>query len=283
MNENKQRNLGRGLGALLGDDVLLTGNENLMTLRLAEIEPNAAQPRRTFDEASIADLADSIRIHGVITPLIVRKLPSGSYQIIAGERRWRASRMAGLSHLPALVIDADDRKAAELMLIENLQREELGVLEVAEGYRTLMDEYGLTQDDVSRQIGRSRSAIANVLRLLSLRDPAKKLLTEGKLTEGHARALLGLSGKQQDSAAEHTAAQAYSVRQTESYVKKLLEDSKKKPKDEPVNYLEEYERGLSEYFKRKVRIVAGKERGRIEIDFYGESDFEKLIKQLGGE
>ena len=206
MDKNK-KGLGRGLDALLSDDVTRDSLETFTLLRLAEIEPNQGQPRQHFDEPALLELADSIRIHGVITPLIVRKQFSGTYQIIAGERRWRAARMAGLTQLPAVIMDADDRKVAELALIENLQREDLNALEVSEGYRALMDDFGLTQEEVAQQVGRSRPAVANALRLLGLPDSVKSFVLCGELSEGHGRTLLALkSEEQQLAAAKHIVA-----------------------------------------------------------------------------
>lgn len=278
-----KKGLGRGLGALLGEEATRDAHNGYLSLRVAELEPNADQPRKSFDETSLADLADSIRIHGIITPLIVRRRSSGMYQIIAGERRWRAARMAGLSHLPAILLDADDRKVAELALIENLQREDLNSLEIAEGYRALMDEFGLTQEDVAHQVGRSRPAVANALRLLTLPDSIKALLNNGSLSEGHARSLLPITDTTlQAKAAKHVIDAGLSVRQTEAYVKKLLTESREeKVAEEAPNYLEEHERHLTELFRRKVRIVANKEgRGRLEMEFYGSDDLESLLKNL---
>lgn len=280
---SEKKGLGRGLGALLGDEATRDAHNGYLSLRVAELEPNQSQPRKSFDEPALEDLADSIRIHGVITPLIVRRRASGLYQIIAGERRWRAARMAGLTHLPAIVLDADDRKVAELALIENLQREDLNSLEVAEGYRALMDEFGLTQEDVARQVGRSRPAVANALRLLALPEPIKALLTTGALSEGHARALLPITGEsRQAKAAKHVIDTGMSVRQTEAYVKKLLAEQREEPEAAAkVNYLEEHERYLAEHFRRRVRIVANKEgRGRLEMEFYGSDDLETLLRGL---
>jgi ParB family chromosome partitioning protein len=280
----ERKGLGRGLGALLGEETTRDAHSGYLSLRVAEVEPNRSQPRRHFDDTALADLADSIRLHGVITPLIVRRRSSGAYQIIAGERRWRAARMAGLTHLPAIVLDADDRKVAELALIENLQREDLNALEIAEGYRSLMDEFGMTQEDVARQVGRSRPAVTNALRLLSLPDAVKERLADGALTEGHARALLALpNASVQEKAAVYVEQAGLSVRQTEAYVKKLLsgEEPKPAPTPAPPNYLEEHERRLSERFSRRVRIVAARgDKGRVELEFYNPEDLESLLERL---
>ena len=190
MASKKPSGLGRGLGALLGDDVLKAESTGSLYLPISQVESCSSQPRKHFDEASLAELADSIREHGIIQPLTVRKLASGYYQIIAGERRWRAARLAGLQEVPVIVMEADDRKAAELAMIENLQREDLNPIEEAAGFQSLMETYHMTQEEAASRVGKSRSAVANALRLLSLTPPVAKLVEEGKLSAGHARALL---------------------------------------------------------------------------------------------
>lgn len=277
---NEKKGLGRGLGALLGEDAVRERPAGSVSLRIAEIEPNIEQPRKRFDDEALADLAESIRIHGVLTPLLVRKLTSGSYQIIAGERRWRAARMAGLTHLPVTVIEADDRHATELALIENLQREDLNPIEEAEGYRVLMDEYGMTQEDVSQRVGRSRSAVANVIRLLSLPPTIQAHVADGNLSEGHARAVLSLPEKLQEKAVSQILDGGLSVRQTETLAKKWSEEHKEDAKRLTINFLEEHEQNLSRVLKRKVRIISGKQKGRIELEFYGADDLEELIGHL---
>ena len=192
MASKKPSGLGRGLGALLGDDVLKAESTGSLYLPISQVESCSSQPRKHFDEASLAELADSIREHGIIQPLTVRKLASGYYQIIAGERRWRAARLAGLQEVPVIVMEADDRKAAELAMIENLQREDLNPIEEAAGFQSLMETYHMTQAEAASRVGKSRSAVANALRLLSLTPPVAKLVEEGKLSAGHARALLPL-------------------------------------------------------------------------------------------
>ena len=195
-----ERGLGKGLGALLGDAALQSQEGGSLSLPISQVEPGLKQPRKRFDEESLQDLADSIRIHGIIQPLTVRRLSSGYYQIIAGERRWRAAKLAGLSEIPAVIIEADDRKVMELGLIENLQREDLNPIEEANGYKVLMSEYGLTQEEVAQRVGKSRPAVANALRLLTLPDPVHLLLEEGKLSAGHARAILAVpSGERRRS------------------------------------------------------------------------------------
>lgn len=213
---NTSKGLGKGLAALLGDDVIQAQEEkSSLYLPISQVESCASQPRKQFDPESLSDLADSIREHGIIQPLTVRKLQSGYYQIIAGERRWRAARMAGLSEVPAIVIEADDRKAMELAMIENLQREDLNPIEEAEGYQVLMSQYGMTQEETAQRVGKSRSAVANALRLLHLCPPVRAMVEDGRLTNGHARAILPLSPEMQETAADTIIKNDLSVRQTE--------------------------------------------------------------------
>ena len=218
---NANRGLGKGLGALLGAAALQTESAESLYLPISQVESCASQPRKYFDDAALADLADSIREHGVIQPLTVRRLASGYYQIIAGERRWRAARMAGLTQVPAVVIEADDRKAMELALIENLQREDLNPVEEAEGYRTLVETYHMTQEDAAATVGKSRPAVANALRLLALDESVLEQLRNGGLSAGHARALLPLPADKQREAGRLIEAQALSVRQAEAMVKRM--------------------------------------------------------------
>ena len=221
MASKKPSGLGRGLGALLGDDVMNTGTQGAMYLPISEVESNSAQPRKFFDEAALAELADSIRQHGLIQPLTVRRLSSGYYQIIAGERRWRAARLAGLSEIPVTVIEADDRKAAELAMIENLQREDLNPMEEAAGYRSLIDQHHMTQEEAANRVGKSRSAVTNALRLLDLAPAVQNQVEAGLLSAGHARALVPLSSAQQVQAANAIIEGGLSVRQTEALAKRL--------------------------------------------------------------
>ena len=279
-----QKGLGRGLGALLGDfEEVTPDNSPYKLLPIYKVEPNADQPRRDFDEEELQSLADSIAVHGVIQPLTVRELKSGYYQIIAGERRWRAARMANLSEIPAVIIEADDKKAMELALIENLQRQDLNPVEEALGYRSLMDDYGLTQEAVSEGVGKSRSAVANALRLLQLPEDVLEMLRSGKLTAGHARAVLSIkSEKKQREAAQKIAALGLSVRQAEL----LCKNMDKAPKEEKetnvihVDYVAECEKSLSKHLGRGVKIVNGKRKGRFELEFYGPDDLQKLLEAL---
>lgn len=279
-----QKGLGRGLGALLGDFTEATPEDSaLKMLPLHRVEPNPEQPRQDFDEEELAALADSIRIHGVIQPLTVRETGEGYYQIIAGERRWRACRMAGLSEVPAVVIQADDRKAKELALIENLQRQDLNSVEEALGYQSLMDEFGLTQEETAQRVGKSRSAVANSLRLLGLEEKALEMLRTGAITAGHAKAILMLkSEKKQLEAAQKIANLGLSVRQAELLCKNMAREqpSKKEPAVIQVDYVKECEKSLSKHLGRGVKIVNGKRKGRFELEFYGQEDLQTLLDAL---
>ena len=280
-----ERGLGKGLGALLGDAALQTQEAGSLSLPISQVEPGLKQPRKRFDDEALADLADSIRQHGVIQPLTVRRLSSGYYQIIAGERRWRAAKLAGLSEVPVVIIEADDRKVMELGLIENLQREDLNPMEEAGGYRVLMEEYGLTQEEVAQQVGKSRPAVANALRLLSLPPSLHPLLEDGQLSAGHARAILSVPSPQlQETLADKVVAEGLSVRQTEALAKRLAAgEATPPPRPEGPDlsiYLKEAERTLGARFGRKVSIVSGKRKGRIELEYYGPDDLTALLDLL---
>ena len=280
------KGLGKGLSALLGDDVIAAKDERASSLLLpiSQVESCSTQPRKSFEPEALSDLADSIRIHGIIQPLTVRKLQSGYYQIIAGERRWRAARMAGLTQVPVVVIEADDRKAMELAMIENLQREDLNPIEEAEGYKTLMDNYHLTQEEAAERVGKSRSAVANSLRLLGLCPEVREMLQNGKLSGGHARALLPLKAELQLEAAKLIAAQGLSVRQTEALAKRLGSTKEEKKRTNEEIMAESYGRlaaqELSDKIGRTCRIVSGKKKGRIELDYYGMDDLNDLLEAL---
>jgi len=282
MASKKPSGLGRGLGALLGDDVLKSENSGTLYLPITSVENNSAQPRKEFDEEALAQLADSIRQHGIIQPLTVRKLSSGYYQIIAGERRWRAARLAGLREVPAIVIEADDRKAAELAMIENLQREDLNPIEEAAGYRTLISQYHMTQEEAANRVGKSRSAVTNALRLLDLDESVQKQVQSGVLSAGHGRALVVLPASQQVRAATAILEGALSVRQTEALVKRLQAEKKeKKVKDtNAVDYTAEAQKDLSSRLGRGVKIVTGRKKGRIELEYYGLDDLNDLLDAL---
>ena len=282
MASKKPTGLGRGLGALLGDDVLKTDSSGSLNLPISQVESCSSQPRKHFDEASLAELAESIREHGIIQPLTVRKLSSGYYQIIAGERRWRAARLAGLQEVPVIVIEADDRKAAELAMIENLQREDLNPMEEAAGFQSLIETYHMTQEEAARRVGKSRSAVTNALRLLGLAPSVRKLVEEGQLSAGHARALLPLPASVQERAAEAVVAGGLSVRQTEALAKRLAaqKDPPPPPPADYVDYAAEAQKELSSHLGRGVRIVKGRKKGRIELEYYGMDDLNDLLEAL---
>ena len=278
------RGLGKGLGALLGDAALKADTSDSLYLPISQIEPYGNQPRKYFDEAALHDLADSIREHGILQPLTVRKLSSGYYQIIAGERRWRAARIAGLQQVPAIVIEADDRKMTELALIENLQREDLNPIEEAEGYKSLMENYQMTQEEAAARVGKSRSAVANSLRLLGLCADVRKLLESGKLSGGHARALLPLKADAQKQAAAAVIEHGLSVRQTEALAKKLSGKKKEKTATAEELLSESYGKiaaqELSSALGRTCRIVSGRKKGRVELEYYGIDDLNDLLDEL---
>ena len=287
MSALKDRGLGKGLGALLGDDALQSQEGGSLSLPISEVQPGLKQPRKRFDDESLADLADSIRTHGIIQPLTVRRLSSGYYQIIAGERRWRAAKLAGLHEVPAVIIEADDRTVMELGLIENLQREDLNPIEEANGYKVLMDEYGLTQDEVTQRVGKSRPAVANALRLLALPDAVHLLLEEGRLSAGHARAILSAPDKElQKRLAQKVVQDGLSVRQTEALAKRLakaqdLLDEEPAPAVPDFSiYLRAAEQDLSSRFGRKVHIINGKKKGKVELEYYNTDDLNALLELL---
>ena len=278
-----QKGLGKGLGALLGDFTEEPAVQSgLKTLPLHKIEPNPDQPRRDFDPEELEELAESIRTHGIIQPLTVREMPNGYYQIIAGERRWRASRLAELAEVPVVVVEADDKKAMELALIENLQSTDLNPVEEAMGYDALIREYGMTQEEAATRVGKSRPAVANALRLLGLSQPALDKLREGLLTAGHARAVLQLKNeKKQLEAAQKIIALGLSVRQAELLCKNMTREPEKKPPVTlEVDYVAECEKNLSKHLGRGVKIVNGKRKGHFELEFYGQEDLQVLLDAL---
>lgn len=278
------KGLGKGLGALLGDFSEESVEPSAYReLPIFKVEPNPDQPRRDFDPEQLQALADSIAVHGVIQPLTVRELPSGYYQIIAGERRWRAARMANLSDIPVVVMEADDKKAMELALIENLQRQDLNPVEEALGYQTLMEEHGLTQEEAAQRVGKSRPAVTNALRLLSLSPEVLEKLKAGELTAGHARAILQLKNeKKQQEAARKIIALSLSVRQAETLCKNMNREPQKKEPEAvfAVDYVAECEKQLSKHLGRGVKIVNGKRKGRFELEFYGQEDLQALLDAL---
>ena len=280
----KETGLGRGLNALLGSPEIQDQGDGAVSLPISQVEPGLNQPRKRFDQESLDDLAESIRIHGIIQPLTVRRLATGYYQIIAGERRWRAAKAAGLQEVPAVIIEADDRKVMELGLIENLQREDLNPAEEARGYRTLMEEYGLTQEQVAQQMGKSRPAITNTLRLLALPEDLLELVAQDQLSAGHARALLAApTPALQRAAAKRVIAERLSVRQTEALIKTLQKEPKKTQRaaDDPIAlYLGEVEKTLSGQLGRKVTITAKGDKGRIQLEYYNSQDLDSLLTWL---
>ena len=282
MASKKPSGLGKGLGALLGDDMMETESSGSLYLPISQVESCSGQPRKHFDEESLQELADSITEHGIIQPLTVRKLASGYYQIIAGERRWRAARLAGLQEVPVIVMEADDRKAAELAMIENLQREDLNPMEEAAGFQSLIENYHMTQEEAAQQVGKSRSAVTNALRLLGLTPAVRRLVEENKLSAGHARALVPLSPSLQESAANAILTGGLSVRQTEALVKRLSAEKKepKKTQADAVDYLAEAQNELKAKLCRGVKIVSGRKKGRIELEYYGLDDLNDLLDAL---
>ncbi len=280
-----ERGLGRGLGALLGDAALQSQEGGSLSLPISQVEPGLKQPRKRFEDAALQDLADSIRTHGIIQPLTVRRLSSGYYQIIAGERRWRAAKLAGLTEVPAVIIEADDRKTMELALIENLQREDLNPIEEANGYKSLMEDYGLTQEEAAQRVGKSRPAVANALRLLALPDPVCLLVEEGQLSAGHARAILAVpSGEAQMKLAKKVVADGLSVRQTEALAKRLAQGGQAAAaarSDELAIYDRAAEKDLGARLGRKVHIVRGRRKGKIELEYYDPDDLNALLDLLG--
>ncbi len=277
------KGLGKGLGALLGD----FGDEPIndspyRLLPIYKVEPNRDQPRQDFDEEELQALAESISVHGILQPLTVRELESGYYQIVAGERRWRAARIANLSEVPVVIIEADDKKAMELALIENLQRQDLNPVEEALGYQSLIHDYGLTQEEAAAQVGKSRPAVTNALRLLALCPEVLERLRKGDLTAGHARAILTLKNeKKQQEAAQKICALGLSVRQAELLCKNMTrEPAPAKEITLAVDYVAECEKNLSKHLGRGVKIVNGKRKGRFELEFYGQDDLQVLLDAL---
>ena len=279
-----QKGLGKGLGALLGDFMEAPPEDSsYRMLPLHRVEPNPEQPRQDFDQEELEALAESIRQHGIIQPLTVRETGEGYYQIIAGERRWRAARMAELTEVPAIVIEADNKKAMELALIENLQRQDLNSVEEALGYQSLINEFGLTQEEAAARVGKSRPAVANSLRLLSLDEKVLEMLRTGAITAGHAKAILMVkTGKKQLEAAQKIANLGLSVRQAELLCKNMSREPEKRKEETvfQVDYVKECEKSLSKHLGRGVKIVNGKRKGRFELEFYGQDDLQNLLDAL---
>lgn len=285
MAAKEKKGLGAGLDALFGSAAFDDEEAELLTLPISKVEPRSEQPRKYFDEDTLQELADSIAQYGLIQPITVRKQSSGYYQIIAGERRWRASRLAGLTEVPVRVIEADDRRTAELALVENLQREDLNPIEEAKGYKSLIEDYGLTQEEAAKSVGRSRPAIANSMRLLSLSPEVLELVENGSLSAGHARALVPISNEaKQLAAAEEIIKKNLSVRKAEQLAAKLMKEpeveEEPESKEITVDYSAEVGEQLSRCLGRKVKLIDGKKTGRIELEFYGADDREALIEKL---
>ncbi len=277
----KGKGLGRGLEAIFAEEAPATQNTPV-GIRLSDIEPNPRQPRQDFDPLALEELAQSIRDNGVITPITLRKT-GDTYQIIAGERRWRASRMAGLHEIPAIVLDVDEDAAYALALIENLQREDLNPMEEAEGYRRLTQELGLTQEQAAQRVGRSRPAVANALRLLTLPESVSALLRDKQLSAGHARALLPLEREEvMLKAAQTILEQQLSVRQTETLVKQLQKAPVNKPQKAPDIYVQDLERAMASLTGHKITIKHGEKKGKITIEYYGNEDLEAVCEALKG-
>ena len=276
----KKGGLGRGLDALFTDNAQQPGSA--VEIRISEIEPNRMQPRREFDPEMLRELSESIKLHGILQPLLLRPMRDG-YQIVAGERRWRAARMAGLESVPAMIKELDDAQTMEIALIENLQREDLNPLEEAEGYRTLMEKYGMTQEQAALRVGKSRSAVANAVRLLALPDTLLEMLRESRISAGHARTLLGFEDKEEQRKAAELAAQGISVRELErlSMRKKNEEQPRRRrsPGLRPAFY-SEVELSLSKALGRKVRVMQGRNKGILEMDFYSAEDLQALANRF---
>ena len=285
--KSHKRGLGTGLGALFGDDSLGNDLSGAMNVPIEKVEPRADQPRNVFNQDALQELAESISQFGMIQPITVRKLDSGYFQIIAGERRWRAARLAGLREVPVRLIEADDKRAMELALVENLQREDLNAIEEAKGYYTLIEEYGMTQEEASQSIGKSRSAVANSLRLLNLTPPVMAMVEDGDISAGHARALLAIKDEaNQLRLATKVVSESLSVRQTENLASKAASAAPKseKPQEDKatikINYLADTERQLEAALGRKVIIKDNNKKGLIEMEYYGSEDREALIDAL---
>ena len=283
----KKGGLGKGLSAIFMENESEDSNSTV-TLKISELQPNREQPRREFDEKSLAELADSISQHGILQPLLVRPFLDGGYQIVAGERRFRAARMAGLTEVPVVIRDLSDSETMQLALIENLQREDLTPVEEAKGYKQLMDSYGLKQEEVSRVVGKSRPAIANALRLLALPEDILQLISDGKLSAGHGRTLLSFKNPQEmEKAARLASTENISVRELERLAKKsnkALENADvKKIYEKKLSYYGEVELALKEHLGRKIKVNGNEKKGVLEIEFYGKDDLTYIAKLLGQE
>lgn len=278
----KKSGLGKGLDAIFAENGTEESNRSAEELKLSDLEPNRGQPRKDFDDETLAELADSISQHGILQPLLVRPIFGGGYQIVAGERRWRAARMAGLTTVPAIIRELDDEQVMEIALIENLQREDLSPLEEAMGYQSLMDSYDMTQEEVAKIVGKSRSAVANVLRLLKLPKEVQSLIRSGQVSAGHGRALLSFPDDAEKIAvAKRVIEEDLSVREVERLAQKANEVPKKKDvKPRGIPYFNEVELSLHDYLGRKVRVNGDEKKGTLQIEFYGQEDLSELIRKL---
>ncbi len=278
----KKKGLGRGFDAIFADNAVeeISSAQSAVKVKLSDIEPNRNQPRKNFDEEALAELAHSIEQHGVLQPLLVRPCPDGSYQLVAGERRWRASRMAGLSEVPVVIRDLTDAQVAELALVENLQREDLDPIEEALGFKELSEKYEYTQEEISNLVGCSRPAVANALRLLTLPEEIITLISKKQLSPGHARAVMTLDDDAlKISAAQTAVKEELSVRDTERLARSLLKEPKKGKKTKKRDpYYDEVELSLSDVLKRKVRVTKSSKSGKLEIEFFDDDDLKKLLK-----
>lgn len=280
----KKGGLGKGLDALFKDNEADVA-QSLLRIRISDIEPNKDQPREYFDTEALQELADSIREHGILQPIVVRAIPGGSYQIIAGERRWRASRLAELTEIPAVVIEAEDERVMELALIENLQRQDLNPVEEAQGYKTLMETYGMTQEQVAKRVGKSRPAVANAVRLLSLPERVLDELSGGEITSGHGKVLAGIEDTElMNTLLDRVIVEGLTVRQLEKLIKEAS-GKEKKPGKKPDSswgdsWYKEAELSLGESLGRKVRIKKKGDTGTLEIEFYSKEELNDLIRQL---
>lgn len=276
----KKGGLGKGLDAIFHDNSR-TDENGAVELSINELEPNRSQPRKSFSDEAMSELADSIAQHGVLQPLLVRPLLAGGYQIVAGERRWRASRMAGLQTVPAVIRELTDSEVMQLALIENLQREDLKPLEEAGGYQMLMDVFGFTQDEISKTVGKSRPAVTNALRLLNLPEDIQSMLERGEMTAGHARTLLSFKDSAaMNAAAKRVTCEGISVRELEKMAKRSNEEEKERPAQRRVRYYDEAELALRDVLNRVVRVAGTKKKGVLTIEFYGEEDLKNLLDEL---
>ncbi|HHV74541.1 MULTISPECIES: ParB/RepB/Spo0J family partition protein [unclassified Thermoanaerobacterium] len=275
---NNKRGLGRGLQALI-PEIDEESAKGVESIKISDIEPNQFQPRKHFDDESLKELSDSIKEHGIIQPIIVRKNDFG-YQIVAGERRWRAAKLAGLKEVPAIVKDFDDQKVMEIALIENLQREDLNPIDEAKAYKSLMEQFNLTQEEISKRVGKSRSSIANSIRLLNLDEEVQNMLMEGKITTGHAKVILALQdAEKQNMIAKKIVDKNLNVRDTENLIKEVTSSKKKKRKESDA-YIKEIEDNFCRFFGTKVKIIHGKNRGKILIEYYGDEDLSRLAELI---